>query len=87
MVKMVKMVKMVTTVTRRPATVQCTGGFCVFVILTFVGAWRADAAHFAQIFADLSRVFAVFRVRGERGGESEDRIEIINNKISCSLLP
>ena len=30
----------------------------------------ADAAHFAQIFADLSRVFAVFRVRGERGGES-----------------
>ena len=52
---------------RHPATVQCTGGFCVFVILTFVGAWRADAAHFAQIFADLSRVFAVFRVRGERG--------------------
>ena len=42
---------------------------------------------FAQIFADLSRVFAVFRVRDERGGESEDRIEIINNKISCSLLP
>ena len=25
---------------------------------------------FAQIFADLSRVFAVFRVRDERGGES-----------------